>query len=990
MSFTIITKRAPSWNSLLLLPLIVLLISGMAFGQEVTSGIYGKVTDAQGLGVPGATVTITSPDHITTEVRVTTSGGTYRVQRLVASDNYTIVVELAGFGTVTYEEVAVRAGQQIAVDVTLQPAAVQESVTVIGESPLVDVKSSTSMRTLERARLENIPMGRGYQHLLTSMAGVLDSEYVFAPAQSVLGSDPRGNLYNIDGAVANDTTVGYILTEIPIDMIEEVQVTTAGQTAEFGMSHGGVFNFVTKSGGNDFSGSLYLFYQGEGTEGDNMTTELSEQIGKGSSVVKDQDVGFTFGGPIMRDKLWFFANARRLEKELSQPILPNQAFNTNQIHTFLKLTSQLAPATRWSGSLTTRNQDKYPSNVTGYQNADAKETWQQQNRIQKIINTNLTHLFGDDTILDLKYNRQWKKFEHLAPNNPDNKIGWTDAVTGLQFGGITSSLYTMWCRCTWGAGFNLSHFRETDNSSHEFKGGVFLDKPNADRQFAYPPGTDYRQYLADGVPFRVVLEWYPIESQAGAVDRIAAFIQDQWTIGDSLTLNIGARYTASEGWLPEQARGGGAWFPRVVYPETHGLIDFSHIAPRIGVVYAMGEEKRTSVKAYYGRHYKALLTQDLSNMSPTSGGSEQYTWNDTNGDGQFQDGEQGTLLGSQLNPVFGDRSDLVEDDLTNSYVDAFHFTLEHELNRDMVVSASAVIKRERNLMENYTVRETGDQANPFADYSPITVVNQHTKQDMTVYALRREFQGKRSKNILGNPSFADELYRDYEGVEFTARRRFRDGWQLMASYNLSNTTGNIANDFAATTTYNNMYNNPNTLINAEGKLAKDATHAFKLQGTYTFPADIIVSGFYQFVTGFPIHLIESFGSDLAQGAYTSRYFPLCPGASAGSKGHGGGGGGCKAAPLGNSAIWSGTIDVASMPRGTLRHDNRSKLDLRVEKKFAFGDGKAVGIIADIFNVTNINRVTSFKGLKMDQTANFLVPASIELPRVLRIGLRFTF
>ena len=165
----------------------------------------------------------------------------------------------------------------------------------------------------------------------------------------------------------------------------------------------------------------------------------------------------------------------------------------------------------------------------------------------------------------------------------------------------------------------------------------------------------------------------------------------------------------------------------------------------------------------------------------------------------------------------------------------------------------------------------------------------------------------------------------------------------MAAYNLSETVGNIANDFNGTTTYEPTYNNPNTLINAEGKLALDATHQFKLQGIYTLPYDILVSGFYQAVTGFPIH--PEFSGGEPQGAFTARYFQLCPGTGV-TKGHGSGGCGCRPPPLGTPGIVvEGVINVAAMPRGTLRHDFRHKIDVRVEKQFRFGNAMKLGLIA---------------------------------------------
>ena len=206
MSYKAITRAGPSLRVVMVVPLALLLACGAAFAQEITGGIYGKVTDEQGLVIPGATVTITSPQHIGKEVRVTTEEGTYRVQRLTPSNHYTVLVELAGFKTITFREVIVRAGQFIAVDAELAAGAVVENITVVGRAPLLDVKSSASLRTLESEQMENIPLGRDIRSLLSSLPGVLDADR--GGLQTVHGSDPRGNVYTIDGAVANDTTIG--------------------------------------------------------------------------------------------------------------------------------------------------------------------------------------------------------------------------------------------------------------------------------------------------------------------------------------------------------------------------------------------------------------------------------------------------------------------------------------------------------------------------------------------------------------------------------------------------------------------------------------------------------------------------------------------------------------------------------------------------------------------------------------------------------------
>jgi len=177
--------------------LTLLVGAGFAPAQELTGTIYGQVVDDQGLAIPGATVTATSPQHIQTEVRVTGAAGTYRIP-LLPPGTYSVMVELSGFQTMTYEGVVLNAGTDIGIDATLSPSGVEEVVTVTGEAPLVDVKSNQAMRTMDVELIENIPLGRTYSDLLVSMPGVLDSEYSFTPTQTVHGSSPRDNLFNID------------------------------------------------------------------------------------------------------------------------------------------------------------------------------------------------------------------------------------------------------------------------------------------------------------------------------------------------------------------------------------------------------------------------------------------------------------------------------------------------------------------------------------------------------------------------------------------------------------------------------------------------------------------------------------------------------------------------------------------------------------------------------------------------------------------------
>ncbi len=208
-----------------------------------------------------------------------------------------MTAELPGFQTVTREAIVLPTGASLAIEFMLKLTPIQETVTVTGESPLVDVKSTNLTRHIESAVVDNIPVGRNFAALLETAPGILDSEYGFSPAQTVHGSSVRDNVYNLDGANANDNAVGYMFSDIPFDIIEEVQITSGGISAEYGQAAGAVFSFITKSGGNDFSGGGNFFIVNEDLQGNNLTDELRAQVPQGTEEIKNLDYGVYGGGP---------------------------------------------------------------------------------------------------------------------------------------------------------------------------------------------------------------------------------------------------------------------------------------------------------------------------------------------------------------------------------------------------------------------------------------------------------------------------------------------------------------------------------------------------------------------------------------------------------------------------------------------------------------------------------------------------------------------
>jgi Carboxypeptidase regulatory-like domain len=928
--------------------LAVLLCSGSLCAQELTGTLYGLITASDGARLPGVTVTVTSSQLIRgSETRVTNADGTYRLAGLPPG-TYGVKAELSGFQTMSRDNIAMAAGAALSVDFKLTLAGMSESVTVVGLTPLVDVKNSQTTRIIDASLLDNIPTARNFADAIITAPGVLDSQYGFAPAESVLGSSVRDNVFNVDGAVANDSTVGYMSTQIPFDIIDQVQVTTGGISAEFGQASGAVFNFITKSGGNDLHGGASVFLKNDSLTASNLSQQLLDQgLTRGTKDIKNLERGFTVGGPIAKNRIWFFGNVRWLNVEQSNPDFPAANPTNDQRQGFGKISSQLTKTTSLQGSFTQQTLENFPSNATFATNNNA-ETWQRGVQDQRIGTISLTQTLNENTFFDVQLGQTRVR---LDTEPALDAVGSQDITTGRFFGGWTGTLGKTFKRDKRGIKANISRFQNDFlGGSHNFKAGYYNEfSPFARIRAIY---GDTFQLFQTGAPYRVDLYNTPRTPQTN-VSLWDAYVQDAWTL-KRVTLNLGVRFESTEGWQPAQDSGGGRWFPVEHFPEQRGQVKWFSTAPRLGVVWDVQGDKRTSVRASFGRYYEALLNQHVLAANRGQAGLLEYDWIDRNGNRTFEDGEQGTLRRNTIA-----NANFFDPDLRQPYVDTIQVGIDRQIGSKLAFSVTGIYKRERDILQTVNVGV------PFSAYFPITVTNPINQTPLTIYALSTAYQGVQSVMKLTNPTNPVALYRDYYGVELVGRRRMADNWQFQASLDLGRSTGNIGNSFGDTSGLSSLYGNPNTLINATGPLNLDAPVQLKLQGTYVAPYKIAISTIYSGLSGFPIHPTGDFPTD-TMGAYTVRF---------------------TSAQYPQLAV-QGFVDVAGEPRGTHRFDFRNELSVRVEKQVELGRTQ-VGLLADVFNVLNINTLTAVQIMRFG-TANFLKPAIIVAPRAVRLGARFTF
>ncbi len=305
----------------LLLALSALLLTGTLSAQRATGQIFGIVSDDQGAPLPGVSVTAKGPRLVGTATSVTNGQGGYRLVALPPG-TYEIEFALPGFQPLVRKDIILEAEGTLTLDITLSPATISEQVTVVGQSPLIDVKSTTRGSAMNRQVFSLLPKGRNFDSLLVMAPGVQSESYL--AGTSVDGASGAENMWYVDGVSTTNLINGTSAQGVNYDFVEEVNFKSSGYNAEYGGSLGGVVNVLTRSGGNEFHGDVLAYYNDEA-----LTARRRDVLQYNPfDLTRDQSVlyyawdkyvgkqkwynlegGFDLGGYILKDRLWFFVSA---------------------------------------------------------------------------------------------------------------------------------------------------------------------------------------------------------------------------------------------------------------------------------------------------------------------------------------------------------------------------------------------------------------------------------------------------------------------------------------------------------------------------------------------------------------------------------------------------------------------------------------------------------------------------------------------------------
>ena len=795
------------------------LLSGLSFAQRVTGKIIGKVTEEGGTPLPGVTVDISSPSLMGgVQSQVTSASGDYRFINLPLG-TYKLKFSLSGFITVERQDIKVSINTTVTEHIILKPSTVTESITVTGASPVVDVTKSGVSTAFTKEQMENIPGGRFTVYDIIKQTPAIPQQDQREWTNTIYGSNTPNNAYLVDGIDISSPGQGHGWNWQPQDMFEEVEVSGIGATAEYGNFTGAVINIVTKSGGNTFSGGVSYYGQFQ-----SLTANNSPQGPDASPFAFHRDKylngSFNLGGPIVKDKLWFFGLYERNEDSYSawlvDPIHPSKYLGNKAL---FKLSSQLGGKHRFVGSYYFEDQ-AFPEGPDAFNLPETINT-------EKARTDQWTLLYSfqikNNAFLELKY-AGWRTADDYLPSlgGDINDPVIYDGYTGISSGAPGWNWMGTMGRDQ--ANANFTYFAQDFlGGDHDFKVGVQYTHGTSEWVGGYSGGKVI--YLYDGYPY-YQYEYNPFMYGA-ASNNIGAFVDDSWTIGGRLTVNLGLRFDHNDGSVPSWFVYDGWVKTSARVPGLDKILNMNVFAPRFGLAYQLTSDHKTLLKASYGRYYEATRHDAWSYPGPAVSDYSVSTW----------DGEGWVPWYT----IPGGLGYIIDPNLKNPYADTFSLGLERELRPNLSVSATYIYKKEKDLIG---WQDKG------ATYEEISLVSPDNGQTYTVFNKTSDLET--TEYWITNPPRYGQTY---QALIFSFAKRYANNWQLFGSLTWSKAEGinivSLTTTSWALATRGKLGKDPNDYTNTGGPLSHDRTWIFKLQASYSFPWGIMASMNYLYQTGRP-------------------------------------------------------------------------------------------------------------------------------------------
>lgn len=952
-------------------------------GALAQSAISGFVRDTSGAVLPGVTIEVASPVLIE-RVRsaISDDQGRYTIIDL-RPGLYSVTFTLVGFNTYRQDGLELPANFTATVTAELRVGALEESITVTGSTPLVDVQNTQRSTVVTRELMDAVPTARNYSGMAALIQGVRMSN------TDVGGNQQMEQIYmTVNGSRQTDTTLqvdGMNLNSLMNDgqvqayysdaAMAETSYQTSGITAD--VSAGGVrISLIPKDGGNVFSGQAFVGGTDGSWQANNVTDDLRARgLRTGSRVAGISDINIGVGGPIKRDKLWFFASWRRIA---TNSIIPGSFSASNgEVGTGVEDQWIMNNMLRLTWQASARNKvsvyyDRYPKfkgheaiagavaewdTASGRRDPGHANYFTTQAKWTSTISSRLLWETGFSSNVEYLYIGYQPGVQKVR-NSPEwvNTIGKSDVLT-LQARdgritpatGIDPKAYTATSQMSYVTG------------SHALKAGV--NWTFGDYVLEYDINGDLVQLYRNGVPDAVRVYNTPVRANEYLDGNLGMFVQDSWRL-DRMTLNMGVRFEKFTARIKNQTAGAGRFAPERSFSEVSGLPQWFDATPRLGVSYDLFGNARTALKATFGRYMAGQTTGFPARYNPLQIQSDTRTWRDTNGDNLAQLSE----IGPSNNAAFGLPVQTLrpDPDIRREYDLEYTASIQHEVKSGLSVTAGYY---RRGV---YNQRRTQNNGWSPSDYTVVPVVSPLDGSILRVYNLDPAKRGNVDRTDF-NSTDSDRRRRTYNGIQlgFNARlggAQFFGGWTIDRIVDvrcdaIESNQGRYAGTAAIAA---NNFPQPDYLWCDQSQLGMPWLQELKLAGSYRLPYDIQVNVALQSYNGLPLFTRWNLSP-------TTRYAANCVGP-------------CRPGELvvPNMTLASYVLDLVAP--GQAYYERQNQLDMGFRKLFRLSRYQ-VSAQADIFNIVNSSYV---KNQNITWGSSMGQPLDILQPRTLRLAAQFRF